>query len=385
MIVNSQDIRKAIESKWNEYLSKHAKLFSSNHISGSSPPSVFVGSGNYPKVTVGPMVPPIHGNTTLFDYPEKWIGTSLDELVNNRLKLVRGIRKISAMKPEGRYIEDLQEMAMSSKPTDSDIKFQKATSPIISVGEETPPFGPVGEIKTAKFSNSSSERSIENIFYDRDIRADEAVFSLYNSGVDISKIQRCFSIGMFGIKRKLVPTRWSITATDDIISKKLIYDILEYDLIDTYMVFYFEHLGNYFSVILFPHRWLFEMQEAWYSNGTIGFGSDFEDARGIDHPPSIAGAYFAGRLAVAEHFSKKKKQGGALILREIRPEYAVPVGVWQIREGLRAALKQSPKIVNDLNSALNEACNKLSISKTEWLKKGNMLRLLRQTMISDFY
>ncbi len=29
------------------------------------------------------------------------------------------------------------------------------------------------------------------------------------------------------------------------------------------------------------------MIEAWYSNGTIGFGSDYEDARGIKHPPIL--------------------------------------------------------------------------------------------------
>lgn len=382
---SSEDIRKAIESKWNEYLSKHANLFSSDFISGSSPPSVFVGSHNYPNVAVGPMVPPIHGDTTLLDYPEKWIGKSLEELVNSRLRLIRGIRKTKASQVDGRFIEDLQEMAMSSKSTDSDLKFQKTTTPNISFTNETAPFGPIGEIKSAKFSGSSSERSIEKIFYDKDLKAEEAVVSLYNSGIYISKIQRCFSIGMMGIKRKLVPTRWSITATDDIISKKLVEEILEFDLIDTFMVFHFEHLGNYFSVILFPHRWIFEMEEAWYSNGTIGFGSDYEDARGIDHPPAIAGAYFAGKLAVAEYLSKKKLQGGSLILREIRPEYAVPVGVWQVREGLREALKQTPIVVNTLDDALNEACSKMSISKNEWINKGNMLRLLRQKTISEFF
>ena len=55
----SADIRKAIESNWKEYLSRYANLFSSNFISGSSPPSVFVGSYGYPKVLVGPMVPPL--------------------------------------------------------------------------------------------------------------------------------------------------------------------------------------------------------------------------------------------------------------------------------------------------------------------------------------
>ncbi|MEM3173248.1 MAG: hypothetical protein QXE82_06875, partial [Candidatus Nitrosotenuis sp.] len=68
----AKDVRRTIEQNWNEYLSKYANLFSSDSISGSSPPSVFVGSFGYPKVGVGPMVPPIHGDTSLLDTPERW-------------------------------------------------------------------------------------------------------------------------------------------------------------------------------------------------------------------------------------------------------------------------------------------------------------------------
>ena len=92
---SSYEIRKTIESRWQEYLSKYGNLFTSDSLSGSSPPSVFVGSYGYPKVGVGPMVPPIHGNTTLLDNPEKWLGKSLEDIVNFRLSLVRGIQKMS--------------------------------------------------------------------------------------------------------------------------------------------------------------------------------------------------------------------------------------------------------------------------------------------------
>jgi hypothetical protein len=95
MSSNSQDIRRSILAKWHENLSKYGNLFSSDSISGSSPPSVFVGSYNYPKVLVGPMVPPIHGDTSLLDSPEKWAGKSLEEIINFRLNLVRGIQKVS--------------------------------------------------------------------------------------------------------------------------------------------------------------------------------------------------------------------------------------------------------------------------------------------------
>ncbi|MEE9565560.1 MAG: hypothetical protein V3V83_02085, partial [Nitrosopumilaceae archaeon] len=302
MDLNSQAIRKAIEENWKEYLSKYGHLYSSNFLSGTSPPSVFVGSYNYPKVGVGPMVPPIHGDTSLLDIPEKWSGKTLEEIVNFRLSLVRGIQKVSVLEPEGRFIENLQEVAMASRPIDSDIEFLKNTVPVTTIDGESAPFGPLGEIKKIKFSGTTSVKPIEKVYYDKDLKAQDAVLKLYNSGIEISQIQKCFSIGMLGKKRKLVPTRWSITATDDIISNSLVSEILDFDLIDSCRVFPFNHLGNTFSVILFPHRWLYEMVEAWHTEqGRIGFGSDIEDARGIDHPPAIAGAYFAAKLGVAEY------------------------------------------------------------------------------------
>ena len=384
MSSSSQDIRRSILSKWHETLSKHGNLFSADSISGTSPPSVFVGSYNYPKVFVGPMVPPIHGDTSLLDNPEKWKGKSLEEIINFRLNLVRGIQKTPVEQTEGRYIEKLQEVTMSSKPIDLDLTFNKNVSTNISIDGESAPFGPVGEIKSAKFSGSVSTKPIEKIFYDRDMKAQDAVLKLYNSGIEISKIQKCFSIGMLGQKRKMVPTKWSITATDDIISKSIVEEILENSLIDTCKIFSYEHLGNIFSVVLFPHRWIFEMVEAWYSNGILGFGSDNEDARGINHQPNIAGAYFAAKLAVSEYLLKNKIQAGVLILREIRPEYAIPVGVWQVREGIREAMKQIPKITLDFNQALQLASIKTSISRTEWIRNGNITNMIRQKTLLDY-
>jgi len=385
VVSSSQDIRKAIEAKWNEHLSKYGNLFSSDSLSGTSPPSVFVGSYNYPKVNVGPMVPPIHGDTSLLDTPEKWIGKTLEEIVNYRLNLVRGIQKAPVSDPSGRYIENLQELAMSETATDSDIQFYKATSPVGLLDGYSAPFGPIGEIKSVKFSSSPSQRQIEKVYYDRDLLASDAVLKLYNSGIEISQIQKCFSIGMMGKKRKLVPTRWSITATDDIISQSLIDETLDYPLIDGTRVFHFEHMGNLFSVILFSHRWIYEMIEAWYSKGVLGFGSDHEDARGIDHPPEIAGAYFAAKLAVGEYLVRHQIQSGALILREIRLEYAIPVGVWQIREGVREAMKQKPVLADSFEQALDVAAKPMSISTKEWLSNSSILKLMRQKRISDFF
>jgi hypothetical protein len=317
--------------------------------------------------------------------PEKWIGKSLEEIVNFRLNLIRGIKNISATQCDGRYIENLQEMSMASNPTDTEIEFVSPTFPVTSVDEQSAPFGPLGKIKNAKFSSANADNSIEKVYYDHDLKADDAVMQLYNSGIDISKIQKCFSIGMMGVTRKLVPTKWSITATDDIISKSLMLQILDFDIIDSFNVFSFSHLGNLFSVILFPHRWLFEMQEAWHNGSSIGFGNDYEDAKGISHPPAIAGAYFAAKLAVAEFLFKIQKQAGILVLREIRPEYAVPVGVWQVREGIREAMKQPVLVAESMDSAIELATKKMSISKNDWVREGKMLKLIQQKTITDFF
>jgi len=382
---SSSEIRKTIENNWQEYLSKYGNLFRSDSISGSSPPSIFVGSYGYPKVGVGPMVPPIHGDTTLLDSPELWLGKTLEDIVNFRLSLVRGIEKISIQNTQGRFIENLHEVAMSSHSIDTDLQFHKTTLPVTTIDGESAPFGPVGDIKSAKFFGTRSDKSIERVYYDHDLKAQDAVLTLYNKGVDISKIQKCFSIGMLGKKRKLVPTKWSITATDDIISKSHVSEILEFDLIDSCRIFSHDHLGNMFSVILFPHRWLFEMQEAWHDENKVGFGFDSEDARGIDHPPAIAGAYFAAKLGVAEYLVQKKLQAAVLVLREIRPEYAVPVGVWQIREAIRAAMKKEPYIAGNFIDGVNFASKRMSIGKSEWLSRGRLLKMLKQKSISEFF
>ena len=67
------------------------------------------------------------------------------------MSLVRGTQKISVDKTDGKYIESLQDVAMSSKPIDSDLVFEKAPVSSISLDGENAPFGPAGKINSAKF------------------------------------------------------------------------------------------------------------------------------------------------------------------------------------------------------------------------------------------
>ena len=123
------------------------------------------------------------------------------------------------------------------------------------------------------------------------------MMKLYRHRVEMSIIHKVLSMGMLGVKkkRKLVPTRWSISATDDIISGMLVKEIEMNPTIDLFEVNRDSHLANYYLVILIPaDMWSFEMIESWFtSRGQRATESDNEDARAPNHNPTIVGAYFA--------------------------------------------------------------------------------------------
>lgn len=383
------EIKKQLENNWIHFLSANSVKLSAETISGATPPSVFVGRYGYPKVKVGPMVPPIHGDTTILDTPEMWPGKNIGEIVNYRIALVRGVSNIDVHNANGNYVESLQELAMTSKSVESEAIFERR--PVVDIEQEkyfgldtdSAPFGPVAPLKTFKTSSSLSvDRRLEDIFYDRDLRAAEGIVNLYQRGVEVSRIGRVLSMGMLGLRknRRLVPTRWSISATDEVISASLIKEIETFPTIDFFKVYKYSHLGNYYSLILIPDDvWSFEMQEGWFdNNGNLGVGIDFENANGLDHYPSIAGAYFAARLSVAEHLFKRRQKAAALILREIRPEYVMPVGVWQVREGIRQALNGDAEQFDNFERALSFACVNLSVSKNEWMRNSKIYSAMRE-------
>jgi DNA repair protein NreA len=382
-----------LEDNWIEFLNTNSAKLTSVTLSGATPPSVFVGHYGYPKVKVGPMVPPFHGDTTILDKPEMWLGKSIEDIVNYRLSLVRGVSDTAVYTTTGKYIESLQELAMASKSAESEAMFERR--PITNIEQEkdldeSAPFGPVAPLKSFKTSSLSVDKRLENVYYDKDLRAAKAVVDLYQKGVEVSRIHRVLSIGMLGLQknRRLVPTRWSISATDDIISVSLIKDINTYYRIDFFEVYKYSHLGNYYSIILIPDDvWSFEMQEVWFDNNeNLGIGVDFEDANGLDHYPSVAGAYFAARLGVAEHLSKRRRKAAALVLREIHSDYVMPLGVWQIREGIREALRKEQRQFESFENALSFACMNLSVSRKEWIRNSRIYKNVKEQMrITNFF
>ena len=389
------EIKKKLEKNWIRFIKENSAKLSLDAIDGSSPPSVFVGSYGYPKVRIGPMIPPLHGDTTILDRTELWTGKGIEEIANYRLSLVLGTINVNINDISSRYLENMQELAMSERPAESEATFEK--KPLADVemqkelrlDHEATPFGPAAPLRTFRVSSLSADQRIEAVYYDTDLRAVDAMMKLYRHRVEMSMIHRVLSMGMLGVKkkRKLVPTRWSISATDDIISGMLVKEIKKNPTIDLFEVSKYSHLANYYSVILIPSdMWSFEMIESWFtSRGQMATGSANEDARALNHNPTIAGAYFAARLAVAEQLARRHKRAAAIVLREIHPKYVIPLGVWQIRQGVREALKKPPQKFERFDDAIAFACSYMSMSKNEVVQKSWLWKSFKnQTKISDF-
>ncbi len=377
-------------------LAKSGVSVTTSQIEGSSPPGVFVGRLGYPKVSIGPMVPSRFGNTEILDTPEEWLGKPIEQIVDYRYALVRGNRRANVIdaRDPGRFLADLQELAMASRSVDTELKLTKPPRRMLTLSEDTQPYGPSAPLDRFKLGDAPADRRIETAHYDRDLNATEAVADLYSKGVLVTRIQRAFSLGMFGVgpRRRIVPTRWSITAVDSSISLSLLERVKRYPTIDEYRVYGFRVYDNQYTAILLPEPWRFEWIEAWFPNTTwnqftnepymIG---DYEEYFGRSTYAKVGGCYYSTRLAVAEALGKERRQAAAIVLRETYPGYITPLGVWNVRESIRALMKQQYERYETFQRAMNAALAKFVIRREKWARESVLIsRELTQTKISSF-
>jgi len=328
------------------YYLKTMPLISGLDVDGASPPSVFIGRIGYPYVYAGPMVPPVHEDTSLMDIPELWFGRSMDEIVGFRSMLVRGMHPVHVRRFEeaGRIMDQTRELALSVNSVDVELALKK------------PP---------------------------------------RRNNVLVTKIQRAFSVGAFGVgqNRRLVPTRWSITAVDDILSKGLREKVKTYPEINEYRVYESRYLDNIFEVLMLPQAWSYEAMEAWYpgtiwnpSGQNILIYSDWEGYEGRTTYAEIGGCYYAARLAVCELLEKERRQATVIVLREAHPGYIMPVGVWQVRENVRNAMRQTPWKFNTLDEALAHIASQFQIPLQRWIQNSKLMQdALYQKRLTEYF
>ncbi len=351
---------------------KLKSVFSKREMQGSTPPEVFVGSLSYPKVTLAPSIPPCHGDTSIFAFPERWMGKSMEEIVEMRTSLVRGSVKVHVKKDvDSKLVDMVREIAMSKSSVEIFAEFSKPPRGKILLCSHAQPYGPSAPLRNFSPESFKLEKTLERVYYDTDLSASEAVFLLYQKGLPVSRIQRVFSLGALGRKksRRLVPTRWSITAVDSIISQGLREEVKTFEELDEIRVYAYEFLDNKWYVIMLPGSWSYELIEAWMpktlwnpSATKAVVYSSFERFEGRKDYAEIGGCYYAARLAVCEKLIEEKKQAIVVILREINPGYIMPVGVWNVREAVREALKRKPMIFGkDYKRLVNFLLEKLKL------------------------
>ena len=354
-------------------------------IDGSSPPGVFIGRYGYPDVYIGPLIPSIYGDTSIFDLPELWTEKKIDDIAYYRLSLVRGMKRVNIFDVYSmdKIVETTIEFALGKESVDAEAKFSKPVKYDLLLDDDSQPFGPHAPIEKIKIGNVKYDEKLEKAYYDTDLLARDAVLELYQKGVYVSKIQRAFSVGAFGLKknRRFVPTRWSITAVDSLLGLHLMNYTKTFPLINEYRVYERVSLDNRWLVLFFPTPFEYELVEAWYPNTIWNpYGQDimiissYESNKGRTKYAEIGGCYYAARLAVNELMNKERRQAGCVILRESHPGYIFPVGVWNVRENVREALRNAPHKFETLNEVLEFIKSKMAIPLRKWIKHSRVLQ-----------
>ncbi|ABN06758.1 Protein of unknown function DUF650, N-terminal domain [Methanocorpusculum labreanum Z] len=339
-------------------------------------PSVFVGSYGYPRVVGGPLMI----NDT--DNPLDWVrqGFSIDDIVSVRSRTIRGGSDLDVKIPE---IGKVQEIALSAKPLDVEVAFEKPVSFDINFDGTVTPVGMSGAMKKLDvIDNASVSRIVDRCTSDTDLKATEAARIMFENGTDVYKITNLLTAGLLGVNRRVVPTRWAITATDDMISTSIKREVVKMPPLPEYQVFCGTLYGNTICFILIPSNdWRFEMLERWqkhslWSGDEETIVVDGEKGLNKSKYSPIAGAYYSARLAVLEYLKSIGRCARVLCIRDISGEYWAPLGTWVIREAAHESLSHPPDRVGTLGEAVTSASQKLGTGF--WIPKMGLLKDIRQ-------
>ncbi|MBT3297373.1 hypothetical protein HN385_00455 [archaeon] len=399
---------------------------------GSSP-APFIGRVGYPNINIGILSPQFSGDTSYYDSPKLWSKASFKigqvaslryGLVNSRTNWnVKNVmnrhnqitknnfsdidntnniltKKSSLFNKTQKFIDLCQEVGMAKKSAELEINLEKNPKLQFKPEKEIIPFGPQSQVKSAKItSNTKVDQKVERVVSDTDLKATPAILNLYQKGFEETSLNKLISVGNLGIgkNRKLVPTRWSITAVDDIISKDLIKEIKQYPADSDYKLYFGGDWGNYYLILFYPDVWSYELFETylekkvnpWSKNGFL-YSTDYENFKGRKtYAEECAGGYYAARLPVLEKMKLNKKQNSALVLRFITPEYNVPLGVWVCREATRKSLTSREISFSDeklmVNYAKEIVKNKFGFDLNLLLTKSQLLKSRKtQTKLIDY-
>ena len=360
---------------------------------GSVSPSIFVGRTGYPEVSTG-LLSPVgnEGDAGRFVTDGAWYeaGVSIGDVFERRTSLLNA----SQTTPVETDVHDTwegflgvqREVALADQPVDIEVGLDGAPELDLadSVDDVSAPTGPRARANDATLTeNPHVPRPVKKTLEDDDWRATGAMNYLYNRGFDVYEINTVLSAGALGQQenRRLVPTRWSITAVDDTVGRYVRGKQRNATSVDTVSVWHNEYLGNSFWIILTPGQWEFELVECkapgsvWNPDPTasVWLASDYEGREGrTGYVEETAGAYYAARLAVLEYLDSIDRQAKALVLRHVSDDYWGPVGVWQVREAIRHAFDSDHAVSETFDDAVAGIADHLPVSLADLQRKSTL-------------
>ena len=351
------------------------------HFSGKSAPELFVGRIGYPYINAGILTPQDNDNISSFPSAEEWSkqNFSIANVLRLRGQLIYGKSK-THIKTNDKMKQVTQELALSSKPVSTEIFLKKKPTFQFTVDKVFQPMTNPAPLKRAILEeNPHVPKKVDYLINDTDAKSVDVINELYKSNTKIDHLQKLLSIGLLGKKaaRRMVPTRWSITATDDTISKEHLKKIRYFQHLNQITLFSGNFLGNYIEALLLPGPLAFEAIEAWIAGSTYTeetqLTQDYEDFNGRKkYAFNVTGGYYAMRLPLTEHLVKIKRQASVLIFREILPEYYAPLGVGIVRETAKKAFASKPKHFDTIKEALRDIKTRIqtpiqTIKQKSWL------------------
>jgi len=372
---------------------------------GPTPPHVFVGHNFYPNVYWGPLV----SSEAASDDPRDMYGMSLEKIIEARAGLVRGMKRDS-VKTSSRMLSEAQTAVMSIKPVDVEARFSRDPVFSLELDDVAHPVGASAPIERFKVTdNPSVPKKVDSLANDSTL-ANDAIVELLLSGFDVHYLSKLLTAGVLGKKqnKKMVPTKWAITATDDMAAKHMMEGLRDNREIEEPRVYSNTYLDNHFEILMLPGSWEYEQFEAaltpeiearkkkrestagikfehapwekWKTDGTVNFSEEHEPYLGRkDYAESQGGGYYAARLGVVEALCRMRRQARVVLFREIGTEYTVPVGVWEVRENTRHALEAAPVKFATRQEALAHIAERLAVPLGEYMKKSKVLLQRRLT------
>ena len=271
-----------------------------------------------------------------------------------------------------RVEDELRTLAMAPHPVDVEWKFRRALLPRIHPSFIHPPTGP--------------HVPLERVLLQEEPHIPKRIYTITDERVPLREvlpeltqwdnyyISQLLSAGMLGKEKRIVPTRWAITATDSMLSRHYIQQMKDYPELSSIEIYQSEHFSNRFLIVLIPGGFAFENFEAW--GHPLIITREYEDERGRwRYASKQLGAYYAVRLAVAEHLYRRRRRAAAVVIREIGEEYRIPLGVWQVRENIRRALGNTPIKASDISEVEHVM--------EHWSRYGAPLYIRRSTLLKD--